>query len=535
MSDTTFRRKGRAAVMLMGTGILICTAALTSVSGLGGVVANASSHREAPITAGDPQIDGTDTFAFTSPDKPDSVTLVANFDPFQLPPGGPNFNPFGNDVRYNIKVDTNGDAKPDLTYRFTFTGGFVDKSTFLYNTGPVNNINDATLNFKQNYKVELIGADGAVKSTVVANGRVAPSNVGVASMPNYGQLRNQALATGQAADGTRTFAGAADDPFFLDLRVFDLLYGANLSETGNPVLTGLNVSSLAVQVPKSVLAANGQDASKVIGVWSTSERQAQIAINPDGTRKPSGDWVQVSRVGNPLVNEVVSSVALKDAFNALSPDKDASVPGLVSRVTDPEVPKLIEKIYKLPAPPTPRNDLASVFLTGVKGLNQPTKPTPSEMIRLNTSTPVTPNPNRLGVLAGDTGGFPNGRRLTDDVVDIEVQTLEGAIQADGSIKLVQALAKGDGVNNNDVPFQTGFPYVALPHPGSNTGPGGLGGPARGSSPIPSGGVATGAGGTAANRAGNSGSTPWLPISAGVFGAALAGLGVFMLRRQPVTR
>ncbi len=533
MPNRKIRQRSRVAITLMAAGTLICTAALTSVAGLGGVVANASSHREAPLTAGDPQIDGTDTFAFTSPDKPDSVTVVADFDPFQLPPGGPNFNPFGDDVRYNLKIDTNGDAKPDLTYRFTFTGGFVDKSTFLYNTGPVNNINDATLNFKQNYKVELIGADGAVKSTVVANGRAAPSNVGAASMPNYGQLRDQALATGAGADGTKTFAGAADDPFFLDLRVFDLLYGANLSEAGNPTLSGLNVSSLAVQVPKSVLAANGLDASKVIGVWSTSERQAQIAINPDGTRKPSGAWVQVSRVGNPLVNEVVSSVALKDAFNALTPDKDASVAGLVSRVTDPEVPKLIEKIYKIPAPATPRNDLVAVFLTGIKGLNQPTKPTPSEMIRLNTSTPVTPNPNRLGVLAGDTGGFPNGRRLTDDVVDIEVQTLEGAIQPDGSIKLVQALAKGDGVNTNDVPFATSFPYVALPHSGSNTGPGGLGGPAAGGGTIPSGGVATGAGGTAGHT-GNS-STPWLPISAGLVGAALAGFGVLMLRRQPATR
>ena len=532
MPDHTFRRRSRVAVSLMATGALTCTAALTSLSGLGGVVANASSHREAPIVAGDPQIDGTDTFAFTSPDKPDSVTVVGNFDPFQLPPGGPNFNPFSNDARYNIKIDTNGDAKPDLTYRFTFTGGFVDKKTFLYNTGPVTNINDATLNFKQNYKLELVGADGTVKSTVVANGRVAPSNVGVASMPNYGSLRDQALATGQGADGTRAFAGAADDPFFLDLRVFDLLYGANLSETGNPVLTGLNVSSLAVQVPKSVLAANGLDASKVIGVYSTSERQAQIAINPDGTRKASGDWVQVSRVGNPLVNEVVSSVELKDAFNALAPEKDVSVPGLVSRVQDPEVPKLIEKIYKIPAPPAPRADLTAVFLTGVNGLNRPTKPTPSEMIRLNTSTPVTPTPNRLGVLGGDTGGFPNGRRLTDDVVDIELQTLEGAIQADGSIKLVQALAKGDGVNNNDVAFRSSFPYVALPHPGSNTGPGGLGGPAQGSGPIPAGGVATGAGGTAGRPANNS-STPWLPISAGLGGAALAGVGVFMLRRKPV--
>ena len=263
-------------------------------------------------------------------------------------------------------------------------------------------------------------------------------------MPNYADLQAQSIASGQGADGTQTFAGQSDDSFFLDLRIFDLLYGGDLSESGNPTLAGLNVNSIAVQVPKSVFAANGQDDSGVIGVWSTSERPSMVAINADGTRAASGDFVQTSRLGNPLVNEVVSSVALKDAFNALKPQDDGSVQGLVDRVTDPEVPKLIEKIYGIPAPATPRNDLVSVFLTGVEGLNQPTNVTPAELLRLNTNTPVTAEPNRLGVLAGDTGGFPNGRRLADDVVDIELQTLEGAIQPDGSVKLVDALAAGDG-------------------------------------------------------------------------------------------
>lgn len=492
----------------------------------------ASSHREAPVVAGDPQIDGTDTYAFNSPDNPDTVTVIANFDPFQLPPGGPNFNPFSNDARYNLQIDTDGDAVPNLTYRFTFSGGFQDKSTFLYNTGPVTSIDDATLNFKQNYKVEMVGPDGAVISTVVENGRAAPNNVGKASMPDYAALRQQALETGKGADGTQTFAGSADDPFFLDLRVFDLLYGGDLSETGNPVLTGLNVSSIAVQVPKSVLADNGLDESGVIGVVSTSERKAMIAVKPDGTREASGDWVQTSRLGNPLVNEVVSSVELKDAFNALPPKGDADVPGLVARVTDPEVPKLIEKIYGIPAPATPRNDLVAVFLTGVKGLNQPTKPIASEQMRLNTTTPVTAEPNRLGVLGGDAGGFPNGRRLTDDVVDIELQTLEGAIQADGSIALVEALAAGDGVNANDVPFESSFPYVALPNPGSNTGPGGLGGPAQGNGSSPSGGVATGFGGTAvANKPADGGrNVPMVPLAVLAAGIVVTGFGLTRSRR-----
>jgi len=498
-------------------------------------VSHASSHREAPLTATDPDIDNTDTYAFNSPDKPDTVTLITNVKPFQLPAGGPNFDPFpkADSVRYNINVDTDGDAKPDLTYRFTFTGGFKDTSTFLYNTGPVKSLDSPNLNFLQHYRLDLIRAGGA-STTLVANGVVPPDDVGKASMPDYASLRQQALQTGKAADGTASFAGVADDPFFIDLRVFDLIFGGNLSETGNPTLSGLNVSSLAVQVPKSVLkSAAGKDTSGVIGVYATTERKS-VAISPDGNRTGSGDWVQVSRLGNPLVNEVVSSVALKDAFNNLPPAKDASVQGLIDRVNVPEVPKRIQTVYGLPAPATPRKDLFSVFLTGVKGLNQPSNVTPAEMLRLNTNTPVTANPSRLGVLAGDKGGFPNGRRLTDDVVDIELQTLEGALQPDGSVKLVKALAAGDGVNANDVPFESQFPYVALPHAGSNLGTGGtastdnLSGSGGSSMTMPSGGVATGAGGTARQA---SDSIPALPIGAGVLAAVLLAVGGWTLRRS----
>ncbi len=505
-------------------------------------VSHASSHREAPLTAADPDIDNTDMYAFNSPDKPNTVTLIANVKPFQLPGGGPIFDPFPNkdDVRYNINVDTNGDAKPDLTYRFTFTGGYKDKSTFLYNTGPVHNLSDASLNYLQHYRLDLVRPTGT--TTLVANGAVPPDDVGKASMPDYASLRQQALKTGAGTDGTASFAGVADDPFFLDIRVFDLLYGGNMSETANPSLSGLNVSSLAVQVPKSVLkSAAGKETSGVIGVYATTERKT-VTINSDGSRSGTGNWVQVSRMGNPLVNEVVSSVALKDAFNNLPPAKDASTQGLVDRVNSPEVPKRIQKIYGLPAPATPRKDLFSVFLTGVKGLNQPSNVTPAEMLRLNTNTPVTANPNRLGVLAGDKGGFPNGRRLTDDVVDIEVQTLEGALQTDGSVKLVKALAAGDGVNNNDVPFESQFPYVALPHAGSNLGtggtastdniPGGNGAAASGASAagtmtMPTGGVATGGGGTAVPA---SDSTPVLPITVGALGVLLLGAGAWTLGR-----
>ena len=218
----------------------------------------------------------------------------------------------------------------------------------------------------------------------------------------------------------------------------------------------------------------------MIGVWSDTERYS-MQLAP-GKATPVGEPVQVSRLGNPLVNEVVLPAGLKDAFNGLTPNKDATIPAVVDRVTDPELPKLIEGIYGVPAPKGPRNDLVEIFLTGIAknaptldgspapiqaDLNSPVlnadadkaEIQPSEMLRLNTSIAPTKDPNRLGVLGGDLQGFPNGRRLADDVIDISIQAVEGAAQTG---KLVDALATGDKVDANDVDFGTEFPYVALP-------------------------------------------------------------------------
>jgi hypothetical protein len=446
------------------------------------------------------------------------TTLIANWIPFEDPSGGPNFFPFGADgYRYNIKVDNNGDAKPDVTYQWTFTnqdqrGG----NTFLYNNGPVNSLDDATLLFKQTYKLEKIDANGKA-TTIVDTGKVAPSNVGAASMPNYAGLRDEAVT--DTTDGGKSFAGQADDPFFLDLRVFDLLYGTNLKEAGNDSLTGYNVNTIALQVPTATLTAGG-DGSGIVGVWSTTDQQTmQLSA---GKATPTGDFVQVSRLGSPLVNEVVLPANLKDAFNALPPDKDATVMAAVDRVKDPEVPKLIAKIYGIPAPAAPRDDLVAAFLTGIKGLNQPPKVTPAEELRLNTKIPPASNPNRLGVLAKDNAGFPNGRRLTDDVVDIELQALEGAITKG----IVKPLAAGDGVNANDVSFGASFPYVALPHSGSATATRGTtSGAAGGASTdsAPSGSVSAGFGGTSSDL-------PVLPITAALVGIALAGSGLVLRAR-----
>jgi len=444
---------------------------------LGPSAANASSHREAPLIAADPAVDNTDVYAFVSPDRPGYVTFIANFIPFEEPNGGPNFYPFATDAVYNIKVDSNGDAKPDAVFRWTFHN--IDNrggNTFLYNNGPVTSINDPNLLFRQTYTLQS-SFSGEPFRTRVDNAPVAPSDVGPASMPDYATLRNQAVTT--LPGGWKIFAGQADDPFFLDLRVFDLLYGGNLSETGQDTLSGYNVNTIAIQVPFKDVALNG-DATRnpVIGIWSTAERP-RVRITGQ-TVTPSTDLVQVSRLGNPLVNEVVVPASLKDAFNSLSPDKDASIAPVVARVKDPEVPKLIQAIYGIPAPAAPRNDLVEIFLTGIttkaggpikadlnSQLNNadvnPSAFRPSEMLRLNLSVKPTAQPNRLGVLGGDLQGFPNGRRLTDDVVDIELQALEGAAQTG---KLVSALAAGDGVNANDHPFGSSFPYVALPNAGA---------------------------------------------------------------------
>jgi hypothetical protein len=463
----------RRSTALAALGLAVAAGA----AGLGPGGASASSHREAPLIAADPAVDNTDVYAFVSKDRPGYVNLIANFSPFEEPNGGPNFYPFATDAAYNIKIDNNGDAKPDVVFRWKFHN--IDKrgvSTFLYNNGQVTSINDANLLFRQTYTLQA-SFNGGPFQTRVDNAPVAPSRVGPASMPNYAKLRNQAVSS--LPGGWKVFAGQADDPFFLDLRVFDLLYGGNLKEVGQDTLAGYNVNTIAIQVPFQDVALNA-DATRnpVVGVWSTADRPRVRITGSAGTS--SKHWVQVSRLGNPLVNEVVSPAGLKDAFNALPPAKDASVAPLVARVKDPEVPKLIQGIYGIPAPAAPRNDLAEIFLTGIttkaggpikadlnSQLNNadvdPGAFRPSEMLRLNLSVKPTDNPNRLGVLGGDFQGFPNGRRLTDDVVDIELQALEGAAQTG---KLVSALAAGDSVNANDHRFGKSFPYVALPNVGA---------------------------------------------------------------------
>jgi len=531
-------RRRRSTIAFSAVGV---TLAATAMSGLGAGVANASSHREAPLTAGDPQHDNTDVYAFTSPDKSDSVSLVADWIPFEEPNGGPNFYPWKAGSHYDINIDSNGDGKPDITYRWIFSDvdnrgtadhGDAGKGTFLYNDGVVNSLKDKTLLFKQTYVLQEIKNGG--QPTTIASGTSAPSDVGRASMPNYANLRSEAIST--TSNGGRTVATQAADPFFLDLRVFDLLYGANLKEAGQNTLAGYNVNSVVLQVPKSALALKGDmTRNPVIGVWSSTEKQNVTLSASKAT--PSGDFVQVSRLGNPLVNELVIPAPLKNAFNSLTPDQDHTIAAAVQKVTDPELPKLIQAIYKLPAPATPRNDLKEIFLTGVCKACGPIKAdlnsqmlnkdvpsgsfVPAEELRLNMAVPVSSNPSRLGVLGKDLQGFPNGRRLTDDVVDIEILAVEGTAMT-GVIP--PALMAGDGVNGPASAPSNTFPYLALPNSASvNT----AGSGSSSGMTMPSGGVATGAGGTAVQ----SSSVGVAPVAATLAGFGLVGFGAFTLRRS----
>ncbi|WP_369221940.1 DUF4331 domain-containing protein [Streptomyces sp. R39] len=441
----------RSGARRKGLVTLICGALATggitaaSVAALEPGAASASSHREAPLISGTPQYDNTDLYAFVSPDKPDTTTIVSDYIPFEEPAGGPNFYQFADDAQYDIHIDNNGDALDDLIFRYTFRTKIKNKNTFLYNTGVVDSLNDPDLNVTQSYDLDLIKLKNGrqqYRTRIADNVPAAPSDVGKASMPDYAKLRSQAIY--KTANGGATFAGQADDPFFADLRVFDLLYGGNLSEVGRDTLKGYNVNTIALQVPNSLIR---QSASRpTVGIYATTQR-----------RNAQGYYAQVSRLGNPLVNEVVNPQKDKDRFNASQPKDDAQ---FLKNVTNPELPKLIQQIYNIKAPSEPRNDLVSVFLTGVKGLNteQP-QAKPSEMLRLNTSIKPTAKPKRLGVLDGDNAGFPNGRRLTDDVIDEALQVMEGELVGSKN-------DLGDAVDKNDKGFEKYFPYVAEPTSGS---------------------------------------------------------------------
>lgn len=454
--------------------MLVAVAAVIAALVAGGIFsltkAEASSHREAPFIAGDPEADATDFFAFVSPDSPDTVTMLANYVPLQVPAGGPNFYPFGDDVLYEINIDNDGDAQDNLTYQFRFETRFQNPDTFLItNGGPVASPTDENLNRIQTYSVSVFEGpsdDPNREGTVIAEDLpVAPSNVGPNSFPGgYRDVADQAIF--DVGGGVSVFAGPRDDPFFIDLGgTFDLLQFRALQGLA-PVddFDGLNVNTLAIQVPIETLRGPNDS---IIGTRTTSYRQSTNVLRDIGepgedfpeARETEGDFVQISRLELPLVNEVVIPVKEQDRWNASEPSDDAQ---FLEFVQDPELAGLFTDLFGLDVPPAPREDLVSIFLTGIPDLNQPENVVPSTQLRLNMDIPPSAEPSPLGLLGGDEQGFPNGRRPADDIADISLQAVAGATPFTPEFN-VEANKLSDGVGSNDVPFLETFPYLNAPH------------------------------------------------------------------------
>ena len=470
-------------VLAISGGLLIMATTLGPVFG--------ASHREAPLIAADAAADHTDVFAWVDGTSPTKVNLAVNVSPMQDPAGGPNFWQFDPKVRYDIKIDNDQDARADITYRFTFKTKVRNKGTFLYNTGQVTGLNDADLNVRQTYTLTRIFENGRTK-VLGTDLPVAPTNVGPRSMPNYDALA--ANATKSLTGGFQVFAGQRDDPFFVDLgSIFDLgglrpFNGAHLipltTEAGVDDLQANNVLTIALQVPIKHLTKGGKiyaasDAKATIGVWAANYRQSTTVINTNGTNSTSGPWRQVSRMANPLINEVIIPRGGKDLWNRRAPWGDSI---FEKYYLTPELAGLINFLY--PTLPdtrtTGRTDLSLILLNGLPGLNS-TGTVKADLLRLNTGIPACTsdsaaddvgNCRRLGAFGSgaDLAAWPNGRRPSDDVTDMALRAVaDGYGTALNSLYGVPNLspnnAIGDGVKANDRPFLSSFPYLAVPNQG----------------------------------------------------------------------
>ncbi|HEY5947321.1 MAG TPA: DUF4331 domain-containing protein [Kofleriaceae bacterium] len=414
----------------------IGAAGLSLALGAGAITATASSHREAPMIGEDQFADNTDVYAFISPSDSNKLVLVADYVPLLLPQSGPNFYRFAEDAQYDINLDNNGDAVPDITYRYEFETAVKNGNTFLYNTGPVDSLQSPNLNVSQTYSLWRIDRHSGQRQRLLGGAPVAPWNVGKRSFPSYEPVALQAI---REANGTKSFAGPRDEPFFVDLHVFDLL-----GVGGAPTTDGVNVMSIVLEVPITEVAAGGArptsttDKTSVVGIYASASRPQIRILRRSRDADDYGKMIQVSRLGWPLVNEVIVPLKDKDKYNRSEPKDDVANFG--AYILDPEVPKLLDLVLDAGCPATP-----SGGRTDIVGLLAPNGTKPADLLRIN-------------IAQGQTNAqshFPNGRALADDVTD----TLLTVACNSGS-------AIGDGVDANDKPFTTTFPYLASPHSGN---------------------------------------------------------------------
>jgi hypothetical protein len=500
---------------------ILCTALLP-------LAAIASSHREAPFITTHPKVDGTDLYMFNSYEagRTGYVTIIANYQPFENPQGGPNYYTMDPSALYEISIDNTGSGKEALTFQFRFNtvdsglavmAGTKSIPVPLINVGPVSAADSAVQNVAETYTVTLVRGNrrgGSVQPiTDAATGGTTFSkpldNIGSKSIPDYAMYAAsfiRTIAIPGCSTGGRVFVGQRQDGFVVNLgETFDLVnikypvtqlapMGSNARNFAPNSLAGYNVTSIALEVPASCLTAGN---NPIIGAWTTASLRQAAVLNsqpqsaksvgsvgpvsaPTGASIQGGAWSQVSRLGMPLVNEVVIGLPDKDRWNASSPSGDGQ---FADYVTNPSLPILLQTLFGsagVKAPNVyPRTDLVAAFLTGIKGLNQPAGVVPAEELRLNTSIPVTPvaSQNDLGVLGGDLAGFPNGRRPIDDVVDIELRVAMGVLLMpyDGSASdpdpasdASRQLGFTDGAEPSPANYLTTFPYLNTPLGGSPT-------------------------------------------------------------------
>lgn len=484
------------------------------------VPAFAANHREAPITAVDRAADITDFFAFVSYDNPDYVTIILNVDPLLAPSNGPNYFPFDNDILYEINVDNDKDAVPDVTFQFRFKTEIRAPMVFTAFVGAGQGITVPTnaptgilpgtllippavtaldgpgsegLSLRQSYTVTMVKKGVATDITRGQTLYAVPTNVGPRTMPNYSALAKQGIY--RLDRGMRSWAGTADDPFWIDLgATFDSLNLRKLfNGTGIPaVLTaaqdaddtrnfapdsvsGFNVNTIAIEVPIAELTRLGNkpddsDPDATLGFFGATSRPRMTIRRSPLPSDQSADFRQVQRMGQPLINELLIGTGSKDKFSMSLPVNDSQFAGFL---LDPLLPRALNAIYRdaLPVPDPPRTDLLPLVTYAPPIAPKGTKPGPvADLLRLNTGVRATPaaSRKRLGLLAGDPAGYPNGRRISDDVTDIALRAVVGVLSGNPKYTGFPHNAIGDGVNANDVPQQETFPYVGWAQDGRNS-------------------------------------------------------------------